>query len=140
MNCTPVDINQHPVCMAIARTVAQQSKGLSGKKSIQDNYAMLFDMRSLGFNNRAFWTMQGMKFAIDMIFIKDNKILTITYAVPPCKYSEISKCSLFGGFPVDYVIETKSGNANKWGLHINQKINITVPNTEINKNKKEPLK
>lgn len=125
--CMPVDINHHQVCVEIVKTTAQQSKGLAGKKSIKDNYAMLFDMRSLGFNNRAFWSMQGMKFPIDMIFVANKKIITITYNIKPCKYSDLYKCEVFGGFPVDYVIETKSGNANKWGLYINQNIDFSSP-------------
>jgi uncharacterized membrane protein (UPF0127 family) len=122
--CLPVNINNHQICMEIAKTPTQQKKGLVGKKSIKNDYAMLFDMRSLGFERRAFWSMQDMKFPIDMIFIQNKKIITINYNIKPCKYNEINKCQVFGGFPVDYAIETKSGNANKWGLFISQSIDI----------------
>jgi uncharacterized membrane protein (UPF0127 family) len=125
--CLPVDINHHPVCIEVAKSREQQIRGLAGKKATKGNYAMVFDMHSLGFERRAFWTMQGMKFPIDMIFIKNNKIITITYNIKPCKSVDMSKCQVFGGFPVDYVIETKAGNANKWGLFISQTVNIFVP-------------
>lgn len=135
--CLPVDINHHPVCIEVTRSREQQIRGLAGKKAIKSNYAMLFDMRSLGFERREFWTMQGMKFSIDMIFIKNNKIITITYNIKPCKSVNMSKCQVFGGFPVDYVIETKAGNANKWGLFISQMVNIFAPppSGEVKKNK-----
>ena len=125
--CLPVDLNHHQVCLEVAKTPQQQKRGLSGRKSIKDNYGMLFDMRPLGFNNRAFWAMQDMKFPIDMIWIKDNTILTISYNVQPCKEKDIKKCQLFGGFPVDYVIETKAGNATRWGIYISQKIQFSMP-------------
>lgn len=124
--CLPMNINHHYVCMEIAKTPAEQKQGLSGRKAIKDNYAMLFDMRMLGFNYRAFWAMQGMEFPIDIIWIKDKTIVTINYSINPCKEKNLLNCQLFGGFPVDYVIETKAGNANTWGLYINQKINIKV--------------
>lgn len=133
--CIPVDINHNQVCVEVAKTLLQQSKGLAGRKSIKNDYAMLFDMRSLGAASRAFWTMQGMKFPLDMVFIKDNKIITIMYDVKPCNYDDINKCQVFGGFPMDYVIETKSGNANKWGLHISQQINFSFPAAQKDESK-----
>ncbi|MBP9741779.1 MAG: DUF192 domain-containing protein [Burkholderiales bacterium] len=135
--CIPVDINHNQVCVETAKTLLQQSQGLAGRKSIKDNYAMLFDMRSLGTTSRAFWTMQSMKFPLDMVFIKDNKIITIMYGVKPCNYDDMNKCQVFGGFPVEYVIETKAGNANKWGLHISQHINfVFLAQKKMNLNKK----
>lgn len=125
--CLPADLNNHHVCLEIVKTTQQQKQGLVGRKSIKNDYGMLFDMRSLGTQKRAFWAMQGMKFPIDIIWISNNKIITINYNVQPCKSNDISKCQLFGGFPVDYVIETKAGNANNWGLYISQNINFSTP-------------
>ena len=93
-----------------------------------------------------------MKFPIDMIFIKDNKIITINYNLKPCKYTSVHtsmhtnvhtsvpKCQVFGGFPVDYVIKTSAGNTNKWGLFINQNFNVVVESSDLNSKKQKAIK
>lgn len=131
MPCMPAMINNHQVCLEFAKAVPAQIQGLSNKKSIPDDYALVFDTASLGKGKAVFFTMSGMKFPIDIIFVKNNKILLIEYNVKPCKTTP-DKCQVFGGFPVDMVLETKVGNVSKWGIQMFQQFNV-INNTKVSK-------
>ena len=133
MACIPADINHNQVCLEFIRPVAAQIQGLSNRQSIPESYGLVFDTSSLGKGKSIFFTMSLMKFPIDMIFIKNNKIILVYYNLPPCTQKP-DKCPVYGGFPSDYVIETNVGNANKWGIQMfqdfrmNNTTNTKLPN------------
>ena len=55
----------------IASTTAEQTIGLSGRKSLAENEGMFFTFNSPGVQN--FW-MKDMNFPIDIIWISGNKV------------------------------------------------------------------
>jgi len=63
-------------------TPAERRQGLSGRESLADNEGMLFIFEKPG--NYGFW-MSGMKFDLDFVFIKGNKVVEIKEAVPAPK-------------------------------------------------------
>jgi uncharacterized membrane protein (UPF0127 family) len=132
MPCIPAMINQHQVCLEFAKALPAQIQGLSNRKTIPDNYGLVFDTQALGKGKSVFFTMSNMKFPIDMIFVKDNKIQLIEYNTKPCNTTP-DKCPVYGGFPVDMVLETKAGNATKWGIQMFQKFNITNNTSDTKK-------
>lgn len=129
MACLPAVINHHQVCLEFAKPKSAQIQGLAGRKSIPDNYGLVFETSKLGKKESVFFTMSKMQFPIDMIFIKDEKIVLIEYAAKPCNVTP-DKCLVYGGFPADYVIETNVGNANKWGMSMFDKFSIKAPNVK----------
>ena len=64
----------------IAEAPAELQKGLSGRDSLAEDKAMLFIFKDKGLH--AFW-MKDMKFPIDIIYINDNKIVSIVENAPP---------------------------------------------------------
>ena len=88
-------------------------KGLSVRSSIKDDEGMIFI-----FENKeilpTFW-MKNMEFPIDIIWIKDNKIIEITKNIPvPAKGTPDSKLKIYSPkAPIDYVLEVKGGYTDK---------------------------
>src|SRR6266550_6083274 len=74
-----VTIDKHTFSVEIANTTVEQQQGLSGRNSLPQDQGMLFVFKKADLY--AFW-MKGMKFPLDMIFIKDNKIVSISQNVP----------------------------------------------------------
>lgn len=99
----------------------EQKKGLGEKEDLKDNQGMLF----VYFNNniRYFW-MKGMNFPIDILWIKDNKIVNISKNVPVLTEGEITKINSF--YDVDKVLEIKAGSVLKYNININDEIIIKL--------------
>ena len=66
-----VSIDNRTFSVEVATSSAQQQQGLSGRNSLATDKGMLFIFKTP--NKYAFW-MKDMKFPLDMVFIKDNKI------------------------------------------------------------------
>ena len=75
-----VTIGQRQFMSDVMLTEAEQARGLSGKPSIGSSEGMLFAFREA--SRRVFW-MNDMKFAIDMIFIRQGKIVEIASNMKP---------------------------------------------------------
>ena len=117
-----VQINENKFNVLVADDVAKRSKGLAVLDSLKENEGMLFVFDYA--DKYGFW-MKDMKFAIDIIWIKDNKIVDITSNVEP----EPNK-SVFGlktYYPkeaVDKVLEVAAGVVEKYNIKINDEIII----------------
>lgn len=98
----------------IADGPQEQIKGLSGRNSLCETCGMLFVYKEPQI--REFW-MKGMKFPLDMIFIRDGKVVEIAENAP----------ALVPGFPIpkmrsqveaDMVLEVNAGFAAKAGIKV----------------------
>lgn len=69
-----VRIHEKTYTVEIVSKEKDRAKGLSNRTSLAQNKGMLFIFDSAEYH--AFW-MKDMRFSIDMIFIKDKKIVTI---------------------------------------------------------------
>lgn len=100
----------------IADTPALLEQGLSGRASIDEDYAMLFVFPTPG--QHKFW-MKDMNFPIDIIWLnKYKKIVHIEKNLSPNTYPRA-----FGpDTDTVYVLEIKSGKADQLDLLINQEI------------------
>ncbi|MDQ3075523.1 MAG: DUF192 domain-containing protein [bacterium] len=96
----------------IAKTRAEQARGLSGRSELKENEGMLFVFDRP--DKHKFW-MKDMNFAIDMIWLdKDKKVVFIKRNTAPESYPE-----LFG--PNDdalYVLEVASGWSDRHSLKV----------------------
>jgi len=104
---------------------AAMAQGLSGRDSIGNRDGMLFMFNRPGI--QAFW-MKGMKFAIDIIWIRGNKVMGIDKNVPPPGEGVISSLNLsFYPSPslIDKVIEVKAGTADALKLKTGDTITIS---------------
>jgi uncharacterized protein len=100
----------------IADTADLQTLGLSYRKSISKNSAMLFVFADSGVYS--FW-MKDMNFPIDIIWLDSDK--TITYIeknLSPSTYPQT-----FGPTtPSKYVLEVAPGTADRLGVHVGNKL------------------
>lgn len=73
-------INDTKIKIEIADTQGKRSKGLGGRESLASSSGMLFIFPKQDLYS--FW-MKGLKFPLDFIWIKGDKVVDITDNVPP---------------------------------------------------------
>ena len=104
-----VEIKGHSFQVELARTDKEKQIGLSKyTKSIPQDNGMLFIFDKPGFYS--FW-MKDMKFPIDIIFINQNKIVTIYQNVPVKKLTIYSPATAS-----DKVLEINANLSKKYGF------------------------
>lgn len=105
-----IAINNHIFNLEITKTEKEKEIGLAKYKNIPQNFGMLFTFEKPEYHS--FW-MKNMRFPIDIIFIRNNKIVTIfKNASPPKSNNEqllIYTPSQFS----DTVLEINAGLSEK---------------------------
>ena len=97
----------------IARTQSQQEKGLAIYNSLPKNKGMLFPFPKPDYY--AFW-MKDMKFPIDIIYIRQSRIVTIFSDVLNPASPSAPLPILRPNAPSDTVLEINAGLSNKYGF------------------------
>ena len=114
-----VEINGNVFNLEVADSDLLQTIGLMYRDNLNENSGMLFIMDKP--MKAAFW-MKNMNFPIDMVFIKQNKIVTIIEDIPVCKKES---CPRYRSKDmIDSVIEFNSGTCKKYSISAGQKITI----------------
>jgi hypothetical protein len=107
-----VTINNQLFNVEVVKSDKDRQIGLTKYKAIKDNQGMLFV-----FDNPdlvSFW-MKNMKFPIDIIFIKDDTIVSIVENVPmPTPNTETTTYK--PDAPVNYVLEINDGLVKKHNI------------------------
>jgi uncharacterized membrane protein (UPF0127 family) len=116
-------INNHTFSVSVATTSAEQQKGLSLTKNLPQEQGMLFIFATPA--KYAFW-MKEMKFPLDIIFIKNNKIDTIAQDVPAPKTQNDTLPIYQPEGSVDSVLEINAGLAKKYGFKKNDAVKIKL--------------
>jgi uncharacterized protein len=108
-----VTINGQTFKADVADTGELQEKGLSGKKSLPEDRGMLFVFNAPDYHS--FW-MKEMQFPIDIIFINDDKVVTVYENVEPPD-SENSPLPLYKPtIPADKVLEINGGLSKQYNI------------------------
>jgi len=104
-----VQINGKTINVSVAKTTTEREKGLSGVASLPSDSGMLFvfDDKSKA---QVFW-MKGMLIPIDIIWIKEGKVIKIDKNIPaPDEGTPDNRLKTYSaGVPVDFVLEVNSG-------------------------------
>lgn len=112
-NRATATIRNQTYSIDVVKTPKEQQIGLSEKSSISANYGMYFPFEKADYY--AFW-MKNMKLPIDIIFIRDNKIVTIHDSVP-APTSDSNNLPLYQpDEPADAVLEITAGLSKKYGF------------------------
>lgn len=118
-----VHIDDRIFIVELATTVDQQSAGLSNRSSIISNTGMLFPFNPP--SEPYFW-MREMKFPLDIVWISNNKIVSITHNAPPPKdgqdNSTLPMYQASGA--IDNVLEINAGQAS--GFKIGDNVTISI--------------
>ena len=106
----------------VADTEEKRSKGLSIYNSLPHDRGMIFDFGKKDIY-ATFW-MKDMKFALDIIWINDEKIVKIDENVPtPPVNTPDNKLTLYpSNIPIDYVLEVNSGLSDRYGFKIGDSV------------------
>ena len=103
----------------VANTTTTRMRGLSGRNPLKDGEGMLFVFDKPG--NYSFW-MKDMKFALDFVWIRGDRVVGITENVPP-PAPNTSLFSLKNYYPpedVDKVLELNAGEVKRYGVQAGQ--------------------
>ncbi|HIK18375.1 MAG TPA: DUF192 domain-containing protein [Leptolyngbyaceae cyanobacterium M33_DOE_097] len=116
-----VEIANQVIELEVARTPAEQAMGLMYRESLPDNRGMLFIFnppRPVGF-----W-MKNVRFPLDMVFLRNQKIIQIASEVPPC---EAKPCPIYSPpGVVDQVIELRGGRAKELQLKQGDRVEVEL--------------
>jgi uncharacterized membrane protein (UPF0127 family) len=116
-----VTINNHIFNLAIAKTDTEKKIGLSKYRNIPQNFGMLFPFGKPDYYS--FW-MKNMKFPIDIIFIRNNKIVTIfKNASPPKSNNELLPIYRNQNLS-DTVLEINTGLSDKYNFKTGDLVKI----------------
>jgi uncharacterized protein len=104
--------------LEVAKTRQQQTMGLMYRSFLPSNRGMLFPFTPP--QSVQFW-MKHCRLSLDMIFLREGKVVEIAANTPPCK---TDPCPVYGpNEPIDQVIEIRGGQAASIGL----KVGASVP-------------
>lgn len=116
-----VRINDRVVSVEIADTPEKQIKGLSNHAPLAENQGMLFVFANK--DVKTFW-MKEMRFALDIIWIDDNKIVNISHNLPP---EGIRPEKLYSSnYPVNFVLEVNAGWAANNDVKIGDEVLVKI--------------
>lgn len=109
-------VNGKQFAAEIKTTDAERQQGLSGRDNLPTDNVMLFSFD--GTAQRCFW-MKDMKFAIDIVWLDENKKVTaVEHSVQPSSYP---KSFCHDGM---YTAEFASGTAKANGIVVGSQFNL----------------
>ena len=106
--------------LEVARTRQEQALGLMFRSALPDNRGMLFPFDS---PRRASFWMKDVPVPLDMVFLRNGRVIAIAASVPPCPSDP---CPSYGPGRqlVDTVLELRSGRAAEIGLQAGDTVTI----------------
>ena len=115
-------INNRTFNLYIAKSDKDRQIGLSKYNKIADNWGMVFQFGKADYY--PFW-MKEMKFPIDIIYVKDGKIVTIHQNVNPPQ--ENQGLTIYNPeSPADTVIEVNAGLSKKYNLKTGDRVSLSI--------------
>jgi hypothetical protein len=112
-------IAETKIDLEVAKTPEQQAIGLMFRESLSGDRGMLFPFESERLAR--FW-MKNVSIDLDMIFLRQGKVVHIAHKVPPCRRDP---CPVYGPDTfVDTVLELAGGRAEQLGLKVGDRVQI----------------
>lgn len=115
-------INNRVFKLLVARTEEEKQIGLSKFDSLPKDKAILFIFEKADFYH--FW-MRDMKFPIDIIFINDDKIVTIHQDLKSPKSQDENIPTYTSDEPADKVLEINAGLSKKYNFKKGDKVKVS---------------
>lgn len=112
-------INNQAFKLYVAKSEKEKEVGLSGKDSLPQDYGMYFPFEKPDYYS--FW-MKNMKFPIDMIFLSNNRIVTIYENLEPPSQDLKSPPLYKSSEPADAVLEINAGLSKKYNIKVGDEI------------------
>ncbi len=120
VNKTNVSVKAPTMHFDVVTTTIAQEVGLSGRKSIPNDYGMLFVFKVA--SRYGFW-MKDMLVPIDIIWLSDNgTVLGVKNSVSPSTYPNV----FYPPRKLKYVLETRAGEARARGWSAGSQIQLPL--------------
>lgn len=116
------EIDGHTITLLLAKTEAEQHQGLSDKDFLPQDTGMLFLFPHADYY--LFW-MRHMKFPLDIIYINNNRIVTILENVKNPPYAMENPPILRPKDPANKALEVNAGTAKKYNIKVGDTITIS---------------
>jgi uncharacterized protein len=105
--------------LEVAQTPEQQQMGLMYRTAVAADRGMLFPFNPP--RPVQFW-MKHVVINLDMVFMRQGKVVAIAANVPPCK---ADPCAMYGPQTlIDQVIELRGGRAQEIGLKVGDRVTV----------------
>lgn len=118
-----LSVGPNELRVQVVRTRDDMRKGLSGREPLREDEGMLFDYGPEAEERPAFW-MPDMKFDIDIIWIKDEKIVGITRNVPAPRSKADPLPYYYPPSPVDQTLEVLSGWSERHKVKVGDAVRL----------------
>lgn len=120
-------INNIRVDVEIAQSDEERAKGLSFRENLKQYSGLLFDFKSAN-KQPVFW-MKDMLFPIDIIWIKNSKIVKINANAQPEKPDTLEKNYKLYKAPtvIDYVLEVNANWCDQNGVSVGDEVIFFLP-------------
>jgi hypothetical protein len=120
-----VTIGDRSVEVEVARTPAARQQGLSGRERLEPGTGMLFLHGDPAIH---YYWMKDMNFAIDMIWIRDDRVVEVTHGARPAPRDRAdTDLALYGARePYDKVLEVPAGDARAFGFEAGATLTIEL--------------
>ncbi len=107
-----------------AKTDQERQRGLSGRNNLAENSGMLFILPQRKI--QPFW-MLNMKFPLDFVWVRENKVVTVHQNVPAPAEAESGRLiTVKPDQPVDYVLEINAGKADSCEIEVGDNVEIVL--------------
>jgi uncharacterized membrane protein (UPF0127 family) len=119
-------IGKNKIQLEVAQSEQEITRGLMFRTSMPEDAGMVFLFDPPRPVN--FW-MYHTLIPLDMMFIKNNKIVKIFEQVPPCKSENPRECPRYPdgeGIEVTEVLEVNGGYVQKYGIKEGDRIYFTI--------------
>ena len=114
-------MGSHKIFVGLAKSNEEKRQGLSDREKLSDSQGMLFDFTGETNARPGFW-MKDMRFDLDLIWIKNKKIIGITANVPSPKNAG-DKLPLYSPpSPVDMVLEVAAGWSERQKIKVGDEV------------------
>ena len=120
-------IGKNTIKLEVAQTKKQIERGLMFRASLPEDHGMVFLFRPA--REVRFW-MFNCIMSLDMMFIKDGKIVKISHDVPPCKSHKPEDCPVYpleGPIEASEVIEVNAGYCQRHGVKEGDGVSFSLP-------------
>ena len=109
----------------VADDAAERAQGLSGRPRLARNAGMYFVLPD---TTTRFW-MKGMRFPLDMLWIRDDRVVDVTARAPkPRPGTAESRLPLYSSSrPADRVLEVNAGWAKRNGVQVGDSVRLGQP-------------
>lgn len=112
-------IGTQEILLEVARTPEQQAIGLMFRRSLAPGRGMLFPFGQARLAR--FW-MKNTLIPLDMVFLREGRVVAIEANVPPCREDP---CPSYGpNLWVDAVLELPAGQSAQLGLKVGDRLAI----------------